>query len=172
MIGVGACSSNGLQAELRKHFRDTPKTERRIRRTRMNLGAKDIRDYMNKSRTDAPNGPQGNEVEEVRTRALSQWTPREQREAREALLEKQRQGGQRSKGVSVGHGVYLRAREQEYQKLRRIRNDFEIFFCWMVQSQRKPLSEMLWLAHMQGTTCLLEKRPKLHGGCKRSLGRV
>jgi hypothetical protein len=27
----------------------------------------------------------------------------------------------------------------------------------MVQSQRKPLSEMLWLAHMQGTTCLLEK---------------
>jgi hypothetical protein len=82
----------------------------------MNQGAKDIRDYMNKSRTDAPNGPQGNEVEEVRTRALSQWTSREQRqlgEAREALLEKQRQGGQRSKGVSVGHGVYLRAREQE-----------------------------------------------------------
>jgi hypothetical protein len=75
----------------------------------MNQGAKDIRDYMNKSSTDAPNGPQGNEVEEVRTRALSQWTSREQRqleEAREkaaesqcaktqeALLETQRQGGQ------------------------------------------------------------------------------
>jgi hypothetical protein len=77
IIGVGAYSSKGLQAELRKHFRDTLKIERWIRRARMNQGAKDIRDYMNMSSTDAPNGPQGNEVEEVRTRALSQLTSRE-----------------------------------------------------------------------------------------------
>jgi hypothetical protein len=131
MTGVGAYSSKGLQAELRKHFRDTLKTERWIRRARMNQGAKDIRDYMNKSKTDALNVPQGNEIEEVGTRALSQWTSREQQQREEAREKQQkanvpkpkrhywrnqRQGGQCSKGVSVGHGVYLRSHEQEYRR--------------------------------------------------------
>jgi hypothetical protein len=90
MIGVGAYSSKGLQAEFRKHFRDTLKTERWIRRARMNQGAKDIRDYMNRSSTDVHNGPPGNEVEEVRTRALSQWTSREQQQLEEAREKQQK----------------------------------------------------------------------------------
>jgi UDP:flavonoid glycosyltransferase YjiC (YdhE family) len=90
MIGVGAYSSKGVQAELRKHFRDTLKTERWIRRARMNQGAKDIRDHMNTSSMGGRHGPQGNTVEELRTQALTQWTSRERRHVEEAREKEQK----------------------------------------------------------------------------------
>jgi UDP:flavonoid glycosyltransferase YjiC (YdhE family) len=89
IVGVGAYSSKGIQAELRKHFRDTLKTERWMRRARMNQGAEDIRDYMNRSRTGARHGPQRNEFEEVRTKALTQWTSRERRQVEEGREKEQ-----------------------------------------------------------------------------------
>ena len=84
IIGVGAYSSKGVQAELRKHFRDTLKTERWIRRGRMNQGAKDIGEYKEKSGQGARPGPQREELENVRTRALTQWSSHEQRKVEEA----------------------------------------------------------------------------------------
>jgi UDP:flavonoid glycosyltransferase YjiC (YdhE family) len=90
MIGVGAYSGKGVQAELRKHFRDTLKTERWIRRARMNQGAKDIRDYMNPSSTGGPHDPQENEVEDLRTQVLTRWTSRERRHVDEAREKEQK----------------------------------------------------------------------------------
>jgi hypothetical protein len=129
---------------------ETTKTERWIRRTRMNQGAKDIRDYMNKSRTDAPNGPQGNEVE-VRTRALSHWTSREQQQQK-ANVPKPRgiigetidKVASAVKGVSVGYGhIHGHASKSTRRKCTRSSDVFEssVNICQMVQSQRKPLSE-------------------------------
>ena len=84
IIGVGAYSSKGIQVELRKHFRDTLKTERWIRRGRMNQGAKDIREYMDKSNTGARPGSQGSALDDVRTHALTRWSSREGRQVEEA----------------------------------------------------------------------------------------
>jgi len=70
----------------------------------------------------------GNEVEEVRTRALSQWTSRERQleEAREKQQKanvpkpKRHYWRHKDKVVSavkgVGAWVYLRSREQEYRR--------------------------------------------------------
>jgi phage baseplate assembly protein W len=90
MIGVGAYSSKGVQAELRKHFRDTLKTERWMRRARMNQGAKEVREYMDGSRTGARHGPQQNELEEIRTQALTRWTSRERLHVEEAREKEER----------------------------------------------------------------------------------
>lgn len=83
MIGVGAYTSKGVQAEVRKHFRDTLKTERWIRRARMNQGGEDIREYMDRSDTGARHGLEQSKLEEIRSQALAQWTSRERHQVEE-----------------------------------------------------------------------------------------
>lgn len=84
IVGVGPYTSKGVQAELRKHFRDTLKTERWIRHARMNQGEKDVRESMDRSGAGARRGREQDELEEVRTQTLARWTSREQQQVDEA----------------------------------------------------------------------------------------
>ena len=89
LIGVGAYSGKGVQVELRKHFRDTLKTERWIRRARMAQGVKDVGEFVTSSTTEAGHGPRRNELEEVTTQILTHWTSRQQRQVEEAREKEQ-----------------------------------------------------------------------------------
>ena len=79
IIGLSAYTGKGVQASLRKRFRDTRKTDRWIRRGRMNQGAKDVHDYL-QGPVDRP-ARQQDDLDQVRTHALTKW---------EAHMEQQR----------------------------------------------------------------------------------
>ena len=83
MIGVWAYTGKGIEASLRKHLRDTGKTERWIRQARMNQGAKDVREYLDPAGHDTSK-PNGNGLQEIKSQALEQWTSKEQQQVRQA----------------------------------------------------------------------------------------
>ena len=83
MIGVWAYTGKGIEASLRKRLRDTAKTERWIRRARMNQGAKDVREYLDSVGHDTSKA-NGNGLQEIKTQTLEQWTSKEQQLVRQA----------------------------------------------------------------------------------------
>lgn len=83
ILGIGSYTGKGIQAGIRKRVRDTYKTERWIRRARINQGAKDVREYC--AEAGKKNG-----LEEVRTEVLRQWASRERNLVAEARKKEER----------------------------------------------------------------------------------
>ena len=74
--GLTAYTEQGIRMEIRKRTRDTKKTERFLRRARMNQGTKDVLEYNTRANEEHPTDSASTEketFEEARSHAITQW---------------------------------------------------------------------------------------------------
>ncbi|KAF7512700.1 hypothetical protein GJ744_000267 [Endocarpon pusillum] len=98
VVGLGGFTAKGVETGLRKRVRDTGKTDRWIRRGRMNQAQKDIRELREKK------SRQEKEVvlEEARSQALRAWAMHEEHQVETAAKEKERKKSCKGKGQDHG----------------------------------------------------------------------
>jgi hypothetical protein len=91
-LGVGAYTAKGIHTSIRRHFRDTEKTERWIRRARIAQGQKDVQEVKEQSKKST--GKQGQDrfkdIKDVRDHALVHWTTHERHKVIEAREKERR----------------------------------------------------------------------------------
>lgn len=102
VVGLGGYTAKGVEAGIRKRVRDTGKTDRWIRRGRINQAEKDVRQLKEKSK-------QGKEsaLEEARARVLRAWAMHDKYEQQMAV--KEREQKKTCKGQT---GVHTRHKKQ------------------------------------------------------------
>ncbi len=97
VVGLGGFTAKGVEAGVRKRVRDTGKTDRWIRRGRLNQAQKDIRELREKKSS------QGKEavLEEARSQALRAWAMHEEYQAK--VVEKEKEEKKSRKGQAAAH---------------------------------------------------------------------
>lgn len=96
IVGLGGYTAKGLEAGLRKRVRDTGKTDRWIRRGRINQAQKDIRKLQEKKSSQGKEGA----LEEARAQVLRAWATHQKYEEETAAREKEeKRSCQKGSGV-------------------------------------------------------------------------
>jgi len=76
ILGLGAYTGKGLQASVRKHYRDSQKIDRWIRHARIVQGQMDVKKLQKRSKVESPASPgaaEPGDLDEVLSTALTQW---------------------------------------------------------------------------------------------------
>jgi UDP:flavonoid glycosyltransferase YjiC (YdhE family) len=88
VVGLGGYTAKGLETGIRKRVRDTGKTDRWIRRGRINQAEKDIRKLRDKKSSQG-NGKESAALEEARAQVLRAWATHERYQEHMAAKEKE-----------------------------------------------------------------------------------
>lgn len=89
LVGLGGFTAKGVEAGVRKRVRDTGKTDRWIRRARINQAAKDVRELQDqRARDDGSDG--GAALDEARAEVLRAWSRHQRYQEQIVAEEKER----------------------------------------------------------------------------------
>ncbi len=91
VVGLAGYTAKGIEMGVRKRVRDTGKTERWIRRARMNQAQKDIRQLREKKSSPGKEGA----LEEARSQVLQAWATHEQYHGQTTAKEKRQKKSSR-----------------------------------------------------------------------------
>ena len=101
ILGVGAFFGKGCRAEIRKLAKDTRRTDRWVRRARVIQGQKDVHELRTSARHEASRTKPHDELESVRSDAVTRWQEIVQREEQMAAAEHRRSKLPRAAALST-----------------------------------------------------------------------